>query len=328
MTHARKYRFYLITIVSFLLGTRSLCFGLEETVYVRSFDGAYVAGYLRVPEGPGPHPVVMVVHGGKGGIKLSALKQAGNSYVPNHLFADGYAVFQVDYRRYHFGQEELEDVVACFRYLKERPEIDPNRIGVVGGSHGAILSLLLATRLTPAAVVAFSARTDIHGTLYNQVQKLLPTLRDDPDWQERRLHNGLTIPEELALLEAGNPDVKLPSFPTEKEMGLDMAFQWGSDEESYHRYSPITRFREIHCPILYLVGSEDRNAPGGKLLVDKLQELGRTAEYSLHPNMPHAFYWGIRPDKDGNLPSEFYRALKVTTDFLRKHVKNAGKTGE
>ena len=139
---------------------------------------------------------------------------------------------------------------------------------------------------------------------------------------------GLTIPEELALIEAGPPEAKLPSFPTEKEMGLDMAFQWGSDEESYHRYSPITRYREIHCPLLYLVGSEDRNAQGGKLLVDKLQELGRTAEYSLHPGMPHAFYWGIRPDKDGNLPSEFYRALKVTTDFLRKHVKDAGKTGE
>ena len=57
----------------------------------------------------------------------------------------------------------------------------------------------------------------------------------------------------------------------------------------------------------------------------KMQAISRTAENSLHPGMPHAFYWGIRPDKDGNLPTEFYRALKVTTDFLRKHVKQVGE---
>ena len=325
MLHLR-FRILLSILISVLFsGLKIFGTGFEETVYVRSFDGAYVAAYLRVPEGPGPHPAILFVHGGKGGYKLSALKQAGNSYVQNHLFADGYAVFQVDFRRYHFGQEELEDVIASFHYLKERPEIDPDRIGVVGGSHGAIISLLMATRLSPTAMVAFSANVDMHARMYENVQKMLPTLRKDSDWQERRLHNGLTIPEELALIEAGDPDDKPAPFSTMKEMGLDMARQWGSDPAPYHHYSPLARYKDIHCPLLYVVGSEDANAPGGKLLIEKLQALGRTAEFSLHPGMPHAFYWGIRPDEDGNLPEEFYRSLKITTDFLRKHVKQAGK---
>ena len=295
----------------------------EETVYVRSFDGAYVAAQLRIPDGPGPHPAIVFVHGGTGGHKISALKTAANSYVQNHLFAEGYVVFQVDYRRYHIGQEELEDVIAGYRYLVGRPEVDPDRIGVIGGSHGGAIALLLGTRLTPAAIVSFAGLTDWHARTYDEVQKLLPTLREDPDWQERRLHNGRTIPEEIALIESGELDPNKPVRPdVMKEIGIDLAAQWGSDPAPYRHYSPIDRVADIDCPVLYLVGSEDRNVAGGKALIEKLRDLGRTAEYSEHPGMPHAFYWGLRPNEDGSQPEEFYRALKVTSDFARKHVKN------
>jgi dipeptidyl aminopeptidase/acylaminoacyl peptidase len=321
----RTFRFAIMLIVAGMISvSASIAAGREEAVYVKSFDGVYVAGYLRIPDGPGPHPAIMVVHGGSGGMGMELIEKSAGRYVQSHFLADGYIVFQVDYRHYNLGQGELEDVIACYRYLAQRTEVDPKRIGVLGGSHGGTIALMLATRLTPAAVVAFSAMPDWSGRMYEMVQQLLPTLRDDPDWQERRLHHGRTIPEELAMIESGEYDPDKPVRPNMmQEVGLDLAFQWGADPAPFQHYSPIDRTADMHCPVLYVVGSEDRNLAGGKEIIENLQALGRTAEYSEHSGMPHAFYWGIRPDEDGSLPTEFYRSLKKTTDFLRQYVKNA-----
>ncbi len=46
-------------------------------------------------------------------------------YVRSYMLADGYAYFDIDYRRYSIGTGDIEDVVACYRYLQSRPEIDP-----------------------------------------------------------------------------------------------------------------------------------------------------------------------------------------------------------
>ena len=44
-----------------------------------------------------------------------------------------------------------------------------SRIGVIGGSHGGYLALMLATRVKPAATVSFAGLTDLSSMLFERV---------------------------------------------------------------------------------------------------------------------------------------------------------------
>lgn len=295
---------------------------VDEDVYVRSFDSAYLAGHLRIPAGEGKHPALMFIHGGVGGFGMELVNKAVNGYVQSHFYADGYAVFQMDYRRFDFGDVELEDIVAGYRYLQSHPRIDSDRIGVVGGSHGGYLALMLSTRVKPAATVSFAGLTDLTAILYERVSEAAREKREDPLWRERRHHDGRSLWEETLMIEEGE---EIPAFQHgrgDNEVELDLATRWGDDRSVFDQYSPIHQAEYMNGPILYLVGGEDRLRTYGKELVEKLRSLGHEATYSEYAGMPHAFYWGIRPDPDGNLPTAFYLSLKETADFLRQWVKN------
>src|SRR5205823_6606771 len=55
---------------------------------------------------------------------------------------------------------ETKDVIGAVEYLRERPEVDPLRIGVLGFSMGAAATIMAAARCRDiAAVVADSAYT-------------------------------------------------------------------------------------------------------------------------------------------------------------------------
>ena len=53
-------------------------------------------GHLRLPEGPGPHPVVLFIHGG---CWLSAYTIGHVGSLEHGLAQEGYAVWSLEYRR-------------------------------------------------------------------------------------------------------------------------------------------------------------------------------------------------------------------------------------
>jgi fermentation-respiration switch protein FrsA (DUF1100 family) len=80
--------------------------------------------------------------------------------------AAGYNVLCFDFRAHgssdgrftSVGGLETNDVIGAVQYLKQRPEVDPTRIGVVGFSMGAAATIQAAARCPDiAAVVADSA---------------------------------------------------------------------------------------------------------------------------------------------------------------------------
>src|SRR4051794_30083851 len=100
------------------------------------------------PKGPGPHPVVVAIHGG------GFAQGDGAQWHPAILrFAQhGYVAATVDYRLAPRSQfpAALQDVKAAVRFLRANAAkygIDPDRLGAVGGSAGAHLALMLG--LTP-----------------------------------------------------------------------------------------------------------------------------------------------------------------------------------
>jgi acetyl esterase/lipase len=140
----------------------------ERVHYVGGVDARdpRVGDFYR-PDGPGPFPAVLLIHGGswQRGSRSEMAKFA------RRFAAAGYAVFNIDYRLApeHRYPAQLDDVRAAFAWLHEhaRPlAVDPQRIAVMGYSAGAHLALLLGLADVdgaprPRAVVAGAAPSDL-----------------------------------------------------------------------------------------------------------------------------------------------------------------------
>lgn len=294
-----------------------------ETVYIPTFDGAFVFARLHLPHGEGPYPGLLYLTGGRGG-KGPTWRE--NHPLPRHHVAhfvsEGYAVLVADYRRFHFAEEELEDVVASYTYLKSHPKIDSMRVAVAGESHGGYLALMLATKEKPTAVLAYAALIDIVGIFYDQAQSWLPEFRGNPMAMERLYHGGHSIRERSILIRKGTL-VPHSRDGVGVEVSKELAYRWGSDINRYKVYSPKEQHRLIESPLLYVVGSEDKLKLEGKKLVEQLTAAGKEATYSEHPGGGHSFYTGTGERlEDGNPHPEYYRALEIATRFLNSHLKH------
>jgi acetyl esterase len=129
-------------------------------------DGKPLLLDLHIPDGKGPFPAAIVVHGG--GFDQGTKK----SYVGpllEVLTKANFAWFSIDYRLapdYRFPQP-VEDVNAAIRWVKTNAKtyhVDPAKIALTGESAGAYLITYAATHETPetrlAATVEFYGPTD------------------------------------------------------------------------------------------------------------------------------------------------------------------------
>lgn len=123
---------------------------------------------LNVPEGKGPFPAVILVHGG-GWIAGDRKVEVKPLFQP--LTDAGFAWFSISYRLANdpmqFGAA-IQDVESAVRYVRAHASefnIDPNRIALVGESAGAHLAAMAALTgpvdTHVAAVVAFYGPTDL-----------------------------------------------------------------------------------------------------------------------------------------------------------------------
>ena len=118
---------------------------------------------LHVPDGPGPFPAAILVHGGgfDGGSRATNMSP---TFQP--LADAGFAWFSIDYRmapEFRFPQAR-EDVDAAIKWVKANArtyKVDPAKIVLAGESAGGFLVNYAATHETPATKVA--AVVDIYG---------------------------------------------------------------------------------------------------------------------------------------------------------------------
>jgi dipeptidyl aminopeptidase/acylaminoacyl peptidase len=113
-----------------------------------------VHGWVTVPDGPGPHPVLLTVHGGPYDQYGWALFDETQVYV-----SAGYAVVQCNprgsagYGQAHgraiqggWGGLDADDVLAFLDAALADPALDADRVGIMGGSYGGYLTALLLGR--------------------------------------------------------------------------------------------------------------------------------------------------------------------------------------
>ena len=235
-----------------------------QVVRFKSYDGLEIPGLLYKPLGAstgGKVPALVSVHGGPGG-----QSRVGYSGFTQFLVNHGYAVYAINNRgssgygkkfftlddRKH-GDADLDDCVASKKMLAATGWVNPDRIGILGGSYGGYM-VLAALSFRPQA---FAVGVDMYG-----VSNWLRTLQSIPAWWG---------PARDALY---------------KELGDPV-----KDADYLRRISPLFHADRIERPLIVLQGENDPRVlkKESDEIVEAVRKKGVPVEYLIFPNEGHGF---------------------------------------
>jgi uncharacterized protein len=216
-------------------------------------DGLTLRGYINVPRGPGPFPVVIVNHG-----YLDPAIYGTVNYMAHYtdpLAAAGFLVVHPDYRGYGnsdpgpnlFRIGYAVDVLHLIEAVKTLPQADANAIGMFGHSMGGGISLRVATISTEVdAVLLYGSMS---GDEYANLGKLV-------EWTGQ----------------ADLPELGVPS-------------------EVVARLAPIEALENITAAVSLHHGDNDGTVPPvwSADLYQRLKVLDKPVEYFSYPGQPHTF---------------------------------------
>lgn len=111
-------------------------------------DGYPVHGWLVRPAGEGPHPVLLMIHGGpfaQYGWRVfdEAQVYAGAGYAVvygNPRGSSGYGSAHGRFIRGDVGEKSAADLLALLDHALQSADLDSDRVGVLGGSHGGFMT--------------------------------------------------------------------------------------------------------------------------------------------------------------------------------------------
>lgn len=261
----------------FLLASGAKGADFKDVIY-RDVDGVRLALDAHVPEGKGPFPAAILVHGGGW---VAGDKEQYITYIFQPLADAGFAWFSINYRlapQYKFPAD-VEDVEAAIRWVKANAakyNIDPNRIALIGESAGGHLVSFVGAQNRPGArVAAVVSMYGIHDFISASVE-----------WKP--------IPEEILQL-FGIRAVDAESAPT------------------LIKASPVTYITKDMPRFLLMHGSKDEDVPHEQSveMCDKMKQVGAHCDLITIEGGPHGMdHWENHP--------EFLWYKKALVDWLRK----------
>lgn len=230
----------------------------ELTVTAR--DGYPIHGWVLVPEGEGPHPVLLTIHGGPFAAYSGALFDEAQVYVEA-----GYAVVMCNPRgsagygqehgrtiRQRMGTVDFTDVLDFLDgAIAETPGLDAERVGIMGGSYGGYL-----TAWTIAHEHRFAA----------------------------------------AIVERGFLDPE--AFVGTSDIGSFFGDEYtGTDPELMRSQSPQAVVTEVRTPTLVMHSADDLRCPLGQAerYYAALKRNGAEAELVIFPGEDHELSRSGRP---------------------------------
>jgi dipeptidyl aminopeptidase/acylaminoacyl peptidase len=260
--------------------------GTAETVSWTAPDGLRIEGLLCTPEGEGPFPLVINIHGGPVW-SFRNLWSMFYAWTPL-LVANGYAVLNPNPRGSSgrgqeftewvigdMGGADTQDFTSSVDAMVERGVADPARIAVMGGSYGGFMSAWLAT----------------------QDQRLAAAVPISPVTNWYSQHFTSNIPFWDALYLEGDPEVP---------------------GDNFHRRSPVSYASQVRTPVLNVAGALDRCTPAGQAeeFHHAVLEHGGDSTLVVYPEEGH----GVRA-----FPTLIDFCTRVL-DFLALHLGPKGST--
>ncbi|MFZ2030134.1 MAG: S9 family peptidase [Vitreimonas sp.] len=259
----------------------------SQVIHYHARDNADLWGYLTAPRTAGPHPLIVLPHGGP-----EARDSFAYDFFAQYFVLRGYAVFQPNFRgsegsgrsfaeagHHQWGRRMQDDVTDGVQHLIDTGVVDRNRMCIVGASYGGYVALAGAA-FTPTL---YKCAVSIAG-----VSDLLEMLN-----QERidSGHGSVGYAYWVNLI--GDPNVAHDELAT---------------------VSPARHASAVQIPILLIHGNEDGTVPirQSELMRDALQAAGKHVEY-------------IRIEQEAHLwsnwtPEDRLRLLQETERFINANI--------
>lgn len=255
-----------------------------DVVYARVGDRELKLDLAR-PDAPGPHPAVVVLHGG--GWRMGNKKEL-RPWV-EALAARGYVAASVGYRLApdHVFPAQIEDCKTAVRFLRTNAAaygIDTDRVAAMGFSAGGHLAALLG--LTDAAA-------GFDGNLYPKESSRVQAVVD---------YFG---PTDLAGF--GTDDAAQRSM-----LGPLIGAKFADKPEAHERASPVKYVAKGAPPFLIFHGTKDWVVPveQSRALATKLKDVGTAVQLVEVPGEGHGW---VGPAGTGT--------TRQTFDFLAEVLK-------
>lgn len=267
----------------------------EEVSYKNSVGGFEIGGTLTLPQGPGPHPAVLLITGsGPQDRDETLFGHKPFAVIADRLTREGIAVLRVDDRGVgktggdpatSTVEDHATDVEAGLAFLATRPEIDAKRLGLIGHSEGGVIAPVVAARSNEVAFIVSLAGPGVSGAALNpmQVRALLEAGGGPPEVIEK-IVAGQT--ELMALLVADAPEEQLVEAvkklalvaveltPGAKPDDLDAAKTAAQQMvpllspwfRSWAKLDPAVHLAKLEIPVLVMIGDKDLQVPADQNL--------------------------------------------------------------
>jgi dienelactone hydrolase len=279
-----------------------------KMMLVEAIDGAYIPLSLRVPEGKGPFPLILCGSGnGGGGFQLLRFFNNNRSWTQERLLEAGYAVAWTRYRAevdYAYdkigklvvdgrqtrqllnrGPLEYEDIIAVAEYMKTLPEIDGDRLGWIGSSHGGEM--------------VFKITSEYHG-----FRAMIASEPASHEFLRLRPDETAQINPETGLL---NVEKMLMREPEKVRPRI-------TEDVARARVAPI------QTPILVQGRDTDELQGIFRVSYDILHDMGKDAEWATYDHHLHGFIFPARDEHGQYIPDALaQQSVRDALAFFAKH---------
>jgi uncharacterized protein len=275
---------------------------------------------LSLPQGNGPFAAVLLVHG-------SGPNDRDETIPPNKPFRDlawglaslGIAVLRYDKRTNVYAakqsiemdtftvkEEVIDDALAAVALLRARPEIDSQRVFVLGHSLGGYLAPRIGaadSQIHGLIILAGSARP-LEDMILDQMTYVLALSLPDP-----------VVQQQLAVIKKQVELVKDPNrLPTAAATDLPFsvpAAYW----LDLNTYQPAKVAQTLKQPMLFLQGDGDYQVTRDDFQIWQDALSGRSnVQFIMYPGLGHLFM----PTEDGHkaTPATYSVAGHVTEEVV------------
>ncbi len=169
-----------------------------EFVKIMTSDGLFnMPATITYPVNFDPgkkYPVIFTIYGGPGSENISGNRWQG--YNASWYAQNGIITFAVDHRGSgHFGKKgmdylyrslgkwEILDYADAVKWLREKPFVDPSKIGITGSSYGGYMTCLALTKGADYWTHGFAGSSVTDWRLYDDIytERFMDTPQDNPE---------------------------------------------------------------------------------------------------------------------------------------------------
>jgi len=327
----------------------------REVTYTNAADKTALAGTLTVPAGKGPHPAALLLPG-SGPVDRNETMLPGHKpfmVIADYLTRRGIAVLRTDDRGVGksggdylnaTGEDLAGDALAGIAFLKQQPELDAARIGLIGHSQGGGVAAIAAAKSKEVAFVALLAAPALPARELSQLQIRVRLKGNGAAEEEVSKQLMLTHRLFEATQAAAGDDIMRPllqemikaAYPSggvsEKDLETITAQQLSRLRSANVRYfmfnDPREALRQIRVPLLALNGSLDQAITPE----ENLGEIGRLTREAKHPDATLLKLYGLNhlfQSAITGAPTEMMqleetistKALEIMTAWIRARTK-------